>query len=62
MQGMTGMRVEYRRAGGDFTPVAFLTKHRAGPDLRLPGARIRQIRAVFIRKNAEFGNWSPNYP
>lgn len=65
MQGMTGMRVEYRRAGGDFTPVAFLTNLPGSFQIApaAPGQpESGEIRAVFIRKNAEFGNWSPNYP
>lgn len=65
MQGMTGMRVEYRRASGDFTPVAFLTNLPGSVQISpaAPGQpESGEIRAVFIRKNAEFGNWSPNYP
>ncbi len=65
MQGMDALRVEYAPKGGNFTTVAFLTNTPGGfsitpanPDQPETGV----IRAVFIKKNAEYGNFSPSYP
>lgn len=65
MQGMDALRVEYAPRGGSFTTVAFLTKTPGG--FQITPANPNQpeagfIRAVFIKKNAEYGNFSPNYP
>lgn len=65
MQGFDAMRVEYAKKGGGFQPVAFLTN--------LPGSfevtpavadqpEVGMVRTIFIKRNAEFGNYSPNYP
>jgi len=65
MQGMDAMRVEYAPKGGNFTTVAFLTNTPGG--FQITPANPNQpemghIRAVFIKKNAEFGNYSADYP
>ena len=66
MQGMDAIRVEYQRKGASgWSIAAFLTK--------LPGEftitpatpgepETGHIRAVFTKKNADFGNFSPDYP
>jgi hypothetical protein len=65
MQGMDAMRVEYAPKGGSFSTVAFLTNTPGG--FQITPANPNQpetghIRAVFIKKNADFGNYSPDYP
>ncbi len=65
MQGMDAMRVEYKRKGGNWENIAFLTNTPGGFQISpaSPGAaETGHIRAVFIKKNAEFGNYSPDYP
>lgn len=65
MQGMDGLRVEYARKGGNFAPVAFLTNTPGGFSVTpaVPGEpESGHIRAVFIKKNQEFGNYSADYP
>ena len=65
MQGMDALRVEYAPKGGEFTTVAFLTKTPGGFQItptNPSGAETGFVRAVFIKKNEEFGNFSPNYP
>ncbi|MGB7207889.1 MAG: hypothetical protein WBD27_04445 [Pyrinomonadaceae bacterium] len=65
MQGMDALRVEYAPKGGDFTTVAFLTKTPGGFQItptNPSGAETGFVRAVFIKKNEEYGNFSPNYP
>lgn len=65
MQGMDALRVEYAPKGGVFSTVAFLTKTPGGfliTPTNPSGAETGFVRAVFIKKNAEFGNFSPNYP
>lgn len=66
MQGMDAMRIEYQRSGSTaWNIAAFLTK--------LPGTFVinpatpgqpenGQIRAIFIKKNEEYGIHSPCYP
>jgi hypothetical protein len=51
--------------GGDFAPVAFLTN--TPGSFQITPANPNQpesgvIRAVYIKKNAEYGNYSANYP
>ncbi|MFZ1699468.1 MAG: hypothetical protein WBO10_08960 [Pyrinomonadaceae bacterium] len=65
MKGMDAMRVEYAPKNGEFRTVAFLTNTPGGfqvatkePDQPENG----QIRAVYIKKNADVGSWSANYP
>ena len=65
MQGMDALRVEYAPKGGEFKTVAFLTTTPGGfqiaptdPDKPESGT----IRTIFIRKNADYGRYSANYP
>lgn len=65
MQGMDALRVEYAPSGGSFRTVAFLTNTPGGftltpenPDQPETG----QIRAVYIKRNVEVGNFSASYP
>ncbi len=65
MQGMDALRVEYAPKGGSFMTIAFLTNTPGG--FQITPANPNQpetgmIRAVFIKKNAQYGNFSPNYP
>lgn len=65
MQGADAMRVEYAPDGGNFAPVAFLTNTPGGFQITpaVPNKpESGQIRAVYIKKNAEYGNYSANYP
>ena len=65
MQGMDALRVEYQPNGGKFVTIAFLTKTPGGFQLTPTNPNQPEngmIRCVFIKKNAEFGNFSPNYP
>lgn len=65
MQGADALRLEYAPNGGDFAPVAFLTN--TPGSFQITPANPNQpesgvIRAVYIKKNAEYGNYSANYP
>lgn len=65
MQGMDALRVEYAPRGGQFSTIAFLTKTPGG--FQITPTVVNQpetgmIRAVFIKKNEDYGNFSPNYP
>lgn len=65
MQGMDALRVEYAPKGGQFATVAFLTNTPGG--FQITPANPNQpesghIRAVFIRRNEEIGNYSADYP
>ncbi len=65
MQGMDAMRVEYAPNGGSFRTVAFLTNTPGGFTLSPENPNQPEtghIRAVYIKKNAEFGNYSADYP
>lgn len=66
MQGMDALKVEYSRDGGDtFQTVAFLTNTPAEFQVTPVNPAVPEkgfIRAVFIKKNEEFGNMSANYP
>ncbi|MFZ1699597.1 MAG: hypothetical protein WBO10_16555 [Pyrinomonadaceae bacterium] len=65
MKGMDALRVEYAPAGGTFSTVAFLTNTPGGFQIsaKEPGQPENgQIRAVYIKKNEVFGNYSANYP
>lgn len=65
MQGMDALRVEYARKGGTFQTVAFLTNTPGGFSVvpATPGQpETGHVRAVFIKKNEEFGNYSADYP
>lgn len=66
MQGMDALKVEYSRDGGNnFQTVAFLTNTPGGfqvtpVDPTKPEKGF--IRAVYIKRNEEVGQFSPNYP
>lgn len=65
MQGFEGMRIEYARSGQAFAPVAFFTNTPGSFEItpNTPGQpETGHVRAVFIKKNAEYGNYSPDYP
>ena len=66
MQGMDAMRVEYQRKGASIWSIAaFVTKLPAEFTITpaTPGdPESGHIRAIFIKKNEEFGNFSPDYP
>jgi hypothetical protein len=64
MQGMDALRIEYAPVGGEFKTVAFLTRTPGG--FQLNGSLANQpetgqIRAIFVHKNEDYGNFSPNY-
>ncbi len=65
MQGMDAMRVEYLRKGSsEWVTVAFLTKLPAEFTITPAAAgvpEIGNIRAIYIQKNADVGNFSPQY-
>ncbi len=64
MQGMDALRVEYQRIGEQFTTIAFLTNTPGGFQITpaAPGQpEVGYIRAVFIKKNQQVGNFSPAY-
>lgn len=65
MQGMDAMRVEYKRSGGSWITAAFLTKTPGEFTVtpQTPGdPESGHVRAVFTKKNEQFGNFSPEYP
>jgi len=65
MQGNDGMRIEYARNGQPFAPVAFFTNTPGAFHItpNTPGQpESGHIRAVFIKKNVDFGSYSPDYP
>jgi hypothetical protein len=65
MQGMAGMRLDYRPKGGTFAPIAYL-QTLPGSFVVIPTepgeAETGEVRGIFMQKNEEFGNYSPNYP
>ena len=65
MQKMQAIFIEYRPENGDWTRTAFLTNLPAtvniAPQNSLAAER-GSIRAVFYKKNAPCGNYSPDYP
>ncbi len=66
MQGYDALRIEYQRQGSTaWNIAAFATKMPASFTISpaTPGQPENgQIRGIFIKKNEEFGNFSPNYP
>ena len=65
MQGMDALKVEYSRNGSDFTTVAFLTNTPQGIQItpQTPNQPEKGfIRAKFIKKSEEVGQYSANYP
>ena len=65
MQGMDALRFEYQRAGSTtWNIAAFVTKLPAEFTITpaTPGEPENgRIRAIFIKKNDEYGSWSPEY-
>ena len=65
MQGMDALKVEYSRNGSDFTTVAFLTNTPQGFQVTPTNPGVPEkgfVRAVFIKKSEEVGQYSANYP
>lgn len=65
MHGMDAMRVEYAPANGSFSTVGFATNTPVVVNITPTNPNQPengQIRAVFIKKNSPFGNFSANYP
>jgi hypothetical protein len=62
---MDALRVEYAPKGGNFSTVAFLTTTPGGFQITpgTPGQPEKgHIRAVYIKKNEVYGNYSADYP
>ncbi len=65
MSGMDGMRIEYAPKGGNFSTVAFLTNTPGGFQVTPVNPNLPEmghIRAIYIKRNEVFGNYSPDYP
>ncbi len=65
MQSMEAMRVEWAPKGGAYRTVAFLTSTPANITItpEVPGKpESGSVRAVFVRKNQDFGQYSADYP
>ena len=65
MKGMNAVRIEYAPNGGQFKTVGFLTNTPGSVQItpaQPNQPETGQIRAIFIKKNEEFGNYSPSYP
>lgn len=64
LQGTDAVRIEKKAGEGEFTTAAFLTLTPGHFTLTTttPGAVERvALRAIFIRKNKDYGNFSPTY-
>lgn len=64
MQGMPVMRVEYAAKGQTYGSVAIVTNLPATFQIPMTNPNVPQlgtIRTIFVKKNADFGNYSPNY-
>lgn len=64
MQGLPAMRVEYAAKGQTYGTVAVITNLPAQITVPMANPNVPQlgtIRTIFIKKNADFGNYSPNY-
>lgn len=64
MQGMPVMRIEYAAKGQTYGSVAIVTNLPATIEIPMVNPNVPQvgtIRSIFVRKNADFGNYSPNY-
>jgi len=62
--GLDGLRIEYRHKGGEWQLAAFLTSNPGVFNIhpQVAGqAEQLEIRAVYIEKNANYGNYSPIY-
>lgn len=65
MKGMDALRVEYSKNGSDFTTVAFLTNTPMGFQITPTNPNQPEkgfIRAIFIKKSEQVGQYSANYP
>jgi len=65
IQGCEAVKVQYARKGGDFADIGFLTNMPGSVTITpaSPGnPESGHVRAVFVRKNENFGNFSPDYP
>jgi hypothetical protein len=62
MQGMSGLRIEYAPKGGEFRTVGFLTNTPGSVQITTTQPEAGQLRAIFIKKNEDYGNYSDNYP
>lgn len=65
MQGMDGMRIEYQPKGGNYSTIAYFTNTPGSFQITpaTPGEpESGRLRAVFLKKNAEYGEFSPEYP
>lgn len=65
MQGMDALRVEYATGNGSYVTVGFFTKKPGTVHIepKVAGQPERgRIRAIFIKKDQEYGQFSPNYP
>ncbi|MGE3467443.1 MAG: hypothetical protein AB7J13_10975 [Pyrinomonadaceae bacterium] len=66
MQGFDAVRVEYQRKGVQtWENLGFLTKTPGGLQITpaVPdSAEMGMVRCVFVNKNENVGNYSPNYP
>ncbi len=62
--GMDAVKVEVRHKGGNWMPIAFLTKSpgifNVNPQT-VGDAEQVELRAVYIKNNQPFGNYSPGY-
>ncbi len=65
LQGTDALKVEYKPNGGNWASAAFLTK--TPGEFTVTAQTPNQpesghIRAISIKNNDEFGNFSPEYP
>ena len=64
MQGMPVMRVEYAAKGQTYGSVAIVTNLPATIQIPMDNPNVPQlgtIRSIFVKKNEDFGHYSPNY-
>lgn len=64
MEGMPVMRVEYAPKGETYGSVAIVTNLPATFEVPMTNPDVPElgtIRTIFVKKNADFGNYSPNY-
>ena len=63
--GLDALRVEFRHKGGDWQLAAILTSNpgvfSVAPQTAGNAEQI-EVRAVYVEKNQNYGNFSPNYP
>lgn len=65
LQGTDAVRVQYSRDGVTFSDVGFLTNTPGTVTIQPAQAgkpEMGHIRTVFVRKNQNYGNFSPDYP